>query len=84
MEISPIPGIRALPVMKTPPVDPRLSGVFDIENSSAPGDDSYSASGKKAAGGQDDEADDLEETTDLESQAETPEEGTNTGINFFA
>ena len=82
MEISPIPGIRALPVMKTPPVDPRLTGVFDIADSSGPGDDSYSGSGKKAAGGQDDEADDVEETTETEPQ--TPEEGTRTGINFFA
>ena len=80
MEISPIPGIRALPVMKTPPVDPRLSGVFDIGDSPGPGDDSYSRSGKKAAGGQDDEADEPEETKEIESPQESPK----SGVSFFA
>ena len=84
MEISPIPGIRALPVMKTPPVDPQLSGVFDIENSSAPGDDSYSGGGKKAAAGQDNEADNLEATTELESQADTQADDPASGISLFA
>jgi len=65
MEISPIPGIRALPAVKAPPVDPRLSAVFDIENSSGPGDDTYSGNGRKAAGGQDDEAE--ESLLDAES-----------------
>jgi hypothetical protein len=65
MEISPIPGIRALPAVKAPPVDPRLSAVFDIENSSGAGDDTYSGSGRKAAGGQDDEAE--ESLLDAES-----------------
>ena len=65
MEISPIPGIRALPAVKAPPVDPRLSAVFDIENSSGPGDDTYSCNGRKAAGGQDDEAE--ESLLDAES-----------------
>jgi len=51
MEISPIPGIRALPAVKAPPADPRLSAVFDIENSSGPADDTYSGSGRKASGG---------------------------------
>jgi hypothetical protein len=65
MEISPIPGIRALPAVKAPPADPRLSAVFDIENSSGAGDDTYSGSGRKAAGGQDDEAE--ESLLDAES-----------------
>jgi hypothetical protein len=55
MEISQIPGIRAVPAVKAPPADPRLSAIFDVENSSGPGDDTYSGSGRKAAGGQDDE-----------------------------
>jgi hypothetical protein len=55
MEISPIPGIRALPTVKTQPDDPRLSANFQIEPSRAPADDSYSSSNQNAAGGQDDE-----------------------------
>ena len=61
-------------------MDLQLSGVLDIENSPGPGDDSYSGSGKKAAGGQDDEADEPEEATGMES----PKESTSTAINFFA
>ncbi len=71
MEISPITGIRALPVMKTPPADSDLTRVFDIENSSQPGDDSYSGNGRKAAGGQDDEDDKpLEEDVEVESHGQ--------------
>jgi hypothetical protein len=40
MEISPIAGIRAMPVVKVPPADPELSALFEIENSAGPGDDS--------------------------------------------
>jgi hypothetical protein len=80
MEISPIPGIRAFPAVKTPPVDPRLSGVFDIGDSPGPGDDSYSGSGRKAAGGQDDEADEPEQADEMESQ----QESIGSGVNFFA
>ncbi len=69
-----------MPVMKTPPVDPRLSGVFDIGDSPGPGDDSYSRSGKKAAGGQDDEADEPEETKEMDS----PEESAKSGLSLFA
>jgi hypothetical protein len=58
MEIAPISGIRAVPAVKAPPADARLSAVFDIENSSGAGDDTYSGSGRKAAGGQDDEDED--------------------------
>jgi hypothetical protein len=79
MEISPIAGIRAMPVMKVPPAETELSAVFDIENSSKPGDDSYSGSGKKAAGGEDEEAADLEEGGE-----QTAEDGQGTQVNFFA
>ena len=84
MEISPIPGIRALPSVKTPPADPELSRVFDIENSSQPGDDSYTGNGKKAAGGQDDEADELEEGLEAERVSRATEDGRGTRVNFFA
>ena len=73
MEISPIPGIRALPSVKAPPTDLRLSAVFDIENSSGPGDDTYSGSGRKASGGQDDE--DEEEMVELGSTSDSSAAG---------
>jgi hypothetical protein len=84
MEISPIAGIRALPVMKVQPADYGLSAVFDIENSSKPGDDTYSGSGKKSAGGQDDEADGLEDATEPESRVQAVDYDPGTQIDYFA
>jgi hypothetical protein len=84
MEISPIAGIRAMPVVKVPPADPELSALFDIENSAGPGDDSYSGSGKKASGGQDDEADELEDGVGAESGGQAAEYGQGAQINYFA
>lgn len=100
MEISPIPGIRSQPVIKTPPVDANVSRVFDVENSARPDDDTYSGSNKKGAGGQDDEDETTEETDELDAFVEiqpaesanrdAPEHGTEDratqeqGVNFFA
>lgn len=75
MEISPIPGIRALPVVKTPSEDTQLSAVLNVENSSAPGDDTYSGNGKKAAGGEEDDDDTASEATESSSQAATDDAG---------
>ncbi len=84
MEIGPIPGIRAVPAVKAPPANAGLSAVFDIANSPGAGDDTYSGSGRKATGGQDDETED--EFVELESASESSESGTDFGsgggINF--
>ena len=84
MEISPIPGIRSMPVVKVPPAAPDLHRVFDIENPSKPADDSYSGSGKKSAGGQDDENENLEESREVESPAPAPDDEPSAQINYFA
>ncbi len=84
MEISPIPGIRAMPVVKIPPKESGLSKVFDVENSAKPGDDSYSGSRKKAAGGEDEEAEELEQGSEAEAGAQTVEEGQSGKVDFFA
>jgi hypothetical protein len=84
MEISPITGIRAMPVMKVPPAGPGLTAVFDIENSSKPGDDSYSGSGKKAAGGEDDEGAEPEEGSEVEPGMQGAGNGRTTQIDYFA
>ncbi len=82
MEISPIAGIRAMPVVKVRPVDSDLSAIVDIENSSNAGDDTYSGSGKKAAGGQDDESEELgEEVAEGESGGRAAGGGK---IDYFA
>jgi hypothetical protein len=83
MEISPIAGIRAMPVMKVPPAEPGLPAVFDIENSSKPGDDSYSGGGKKAPGGEDDEGVDLE-GGEAEDGGRGAGNGRSSQIDYFA
>ena len=47
MEISPITGIRAFPA-KVPAADAKQWAVFEIENSSRTGDETYSPGGGKS------------------------------------
>ena len=85
MEIGPIAGIRIQPVSRSLPAAPELSAVFDIALSRS-GDDSYSGSGRQAAGGQDNESDDTEELLDGEEPA-TPlpwQRSGGSGISIFA
>ncbi|MGP8175557.1 MAG: hypothetical protein ACLP7O_13555 [Terracidiphilus sp.] len=93
MEISPIPGIRALPVMKSPPAGPELTPLFDIENTPRIGDEIYSPSnGKPARGAEDDGSedvlDDLEDGGEHEpetgSVTSSAEKNPNRQISFFA
>ena len=78
MEIGPVAGIRALPVMKVPPADRGISAVFDIENSPRAGDETWTRSPNQSAGGQDEDADEPEEL-DPEAQSAPPRQ-----VNFFA
>ena len=84
MEISPIAGIRNLPVAKAPPVDAGLSAVFDIENFARIGDETYSRSGGKSAGGREDEFDDAADKDEAETATTAPDEGPVRRVNFFA
>ncbi len=59
MEIAPIPGIRALSAVKAPRAEFRPPEIFDIEGSARPGDDQGQRQGRKAAGAEEDEEDDL-------------------------
>jgi hypothetical protein len=61
MEISPISGIRVLPVWKTPTTDPELAGVFDIENFARIGDETYSPSENRSANNFSDDDDNFDE-----------------------
>jgi hypothetical protein len=82
MEISPITGIRVLPVIKTHGTEQRITAIFDLENSSGPLDETSAHNGRNPAGGQDDEPDESED------QAESPQEesGDDSGpiVNLFA
>lgn len=78
MEIGPIPGIRPVSVLKSPPSDPRLPAVIDVEHPSPPEDDTYSGS-QSAAGGEDDQeemndaADVVQDGQEEMKEAEQPE-----------
>jgi hypothetical protein len=89
MEISPITGIRAMPIVKTPPVDSDLTAVFDIESPARMGDDGYTPSEEKRASADDDEEAEDESAVGTDSE----EAGRATGaipadaggqISFFA
>ena len=59
MEISPIPGIRALPAVKAQQGDFRPPAIFDIDASAKPGEGGGQRSSRKAAGAEEDGEDDL-------------------------
>jgi len=89
MEISPIAGVRAMPVRKSPPTDPELTPLFDIENTGRTGDETWSPSSERTARGSEDAG--LEDDGDelaSEDEAEPvrrPDQGSASGqISFFA
>ena len=84
MEIGPVTGIRAVPMIKAPPAEPGLSGVFDIENFARSGDETYTPSAGKSAGGREDEFDDPLQEDELEAGMSSQEGGTPRKISFFA
>jgi hypothetical protein len=84
MEIGPVTGISALPVVRSLPADPELSAVFDIENFARIGDETYSPSGGKSAGGREDEFDDPAVEDEDEFQPQVAEPAPPRQISFFA
>jgi hypothetical protein len=88
MEISPIAGVRVLPVAKTRPVDPELTALFDIEAAVRPDDDTFSRNGQKAAGAeepdQEDENEEPEADLVAELESEPPRRPATDRISFFA
>lgn len=84
MEIGPVPGVRILAAIKTPPTDPRPPAVFDIANAAQPGDETYAGSGGKSAGGQDAEDGAFGNDPEAETVVQGPEGGPTGRINCFA
>jgi hypothetical protein len=68
MEISPIPGIRALPAMRSKAANPGLPGIFETEYLARTDDESYSSNNGNPAGGQEDAFD--ESSDESEAPAE--------------
>ncbi|MBM3511776.1 MAG: hypothetical protein FJX61_16815 [Alphaproteobacteria bacterium] len=82
MEISPVAGIRVMPVVKTPPADSELSAFFDIEATARSGDDTYSRGAKKAAGAEEDEPEERGEELEAKPTAEPKHDSG--GVSYFA
>jgi len=65
MEISPISGIRQLPVLKARSPEAEFAALSDIEQMTPIGDETYTPSdGKPAAGAEDDTEDDEDDLLD--------------------
>ena len=85
MEIGPVTGIRNVPVLKAPPADMGLSAVFDIDNFARIGDETYSPSDGKSAGGREDEFDEPLVDEEEPGQGAIPlAEGLSRRISFIA
>jgi hypothetical protein len=84
MEIGPVPGIRALQVVRVPSADAKPPAIFDIDASAKPGDGGGSRSGRKAAGAEEDEEDDLTIDDNLEQGSEALEDLPPRRVNYIA
>jgi len=84
MEISPIPGIRTLQAERAPSADVRPPAIFHIDGSAKPGDSAGSRSGRKAAGAEEDEEDDLTFQGAIEPGSDALEEVPPKSIDYFA
>lgn len=85
MEIGPIAGIRAVPAVKSRPLDSELSALFEIESSARAGDDTYTGNGKKAAGAEENDEEDAEDLEELSAaEPDRHADGSSGQISFFA
>ncbi len=69
MEITPITGIRPVPMVKPSAAAPDLSRVFEAEYLGQSADDTYTPSQKKASQGLEEEDDDAELVDEPEESA---------------
>ena len=84
MEISPIPGIRMVQAVKTPPAETALKVRFEIDASARAGDDSYAGSSKKGAGAEENEEEELAEETEAQAEDRASGGESKPSITFFA
>ena len=84
MEISPIPGIRALRAVRAPSAGVRPPAIFDIDGSAKPGDGAGSRNSRKAAGVDEGEEDDLALDNAAEPDSDALEEVSPRSIDYFA
>jgi len=85
MELGPIPGVRALPAVRTRPSDLRPPAIFEVDAAARPGDGGGQQNGRKAAGAEEN-GDELtfESQPDVEAAAEANEDAHPGRIDTFA
>ena len=88
MEISPISGIRALPVLKVRPTESELTALYDIEEMTRIGDETYTPSGGNQASAAEDDEEELIDEPELDEPEEPVrtrvQARQGTAISFFA
>ncbi len=84
MEISPIPGIRIAPLVRSQVTDLGLTDVYEIERSSRTGDETYTPSGVKAATGFEDDEDKFDDLGDEEEAEPKVQRAEDSLISRFA
>jgi hypothetical protein len=73
MEIGPVIGVRTVPVVPAPPIEPDLTPVFDIEKQAKMGDDGYTPSGQEQASAGEDEESQAESVEAADADEDTTE-----------
>ena len=84
MEIAPIPGIRAVAALRPPQNEMRAPAIFDIDASSRPRDDTRQRNGRKAAGAEENEDNDLALESETASREPDLEEAPLRQVDYFA
>ncbi len=84
MEMAPIPGIRALPAARAPQAEIRPPSIFEIDASARPGDDGEQRNGRKAAGAEETDEDDLALEDEMAAEADALEAAPPKQVDYFA
>ena len=84
MEIAPIPGLRGETPERPAQGDLRPPAIFEIDSSAKPGDGSQQRNGRKAAGAEENEEDDVLLERDGESVSQEDEGAAATQVDYFA
>ena len=81
MEIGPVAAVRIAPIIRSKVTDLGLTDVYETEQSTRSGDETYSPSVARAASGFDEDEEKFEELEDAEAKALLEEKRQ---INFLA
>jgi len=84
MEIAPIAGIRALAAVRSQQAEMRAPAIFDIDPSSRPRNGAEQRNGRKAAGAEENEEDDLAAESETATGADAVEDLPAKQVDYFA